>query len=86
MTKRDLYEIDDELSVTRELLADTKAILARLTAPDYKPEDNPDDEFRKKDIEDAETEQVKLEVDEAILLDTIKKKWPDLYHLYDPTQ
>ena len=80
----DLDEIDGELIVVRELLSELKIFLDQLTAPDYNPADNPDDEFRDQDIEDSKAEQMKLWKAEANLLEKIKRRWPDLYHLYHP--
>ncbi len=49
-------ELEGELHVYEEILKDAQENLAWLQRPDYKPEENPDDEFREKDIEDLETE------------------------------
>ena len=53
-----LREIEDEgeLHVYEEILKDAQEHLAWLTRPDYKPEQNPDDELRETDIEALEAE------------------------------
>ena len=53
-----LREIEDEgeLHVYEEILKDAQEHLAWLTRPDYKPEENPDDELRETDIEALEAE------------------------------
>jgi hypothetical protein len=48
-------EIDDfeaDIMQIEEMIDEDKEDLAKLTGPDYKPEDNPDDEFRDRDIEE----------------------------------
>lgn len=49
-------ELEGELHVYEEILKDAQENLAWLLRPDYKPEENSDDEFREKDIEDLEAE------------------------------
>ena len=46
----------DLIVIEKEILPDFREELAWLTSPDYKPEDNPDHEFRDEDIEFLEAE------------------------------
>ena len=49
-------ELEGELHVYEEILKDAQENLAWLQRPDYRPEENSDDEFLEKDIEDLEAE------------------------------
>lgn len=61
MATKDIFTFFDEVEgdihvMENELIPDLEKTLAYLTDPDYKPDDNPDHEYREQDIDDCEWE------------------------------
>ena len=52
--ERDIADLEVDIMQTEEMMAEEEEDLERLTSPDYKPEDNPDDDFRDQDIQECE--------------------------------
>jgi hypothetical protein len=48
--------VGDLLTIEQDILPDLRNGLTWLTRPDYKPEENPDDEYRAQDIEHLKAE------------------------------
>lgn len=49
-------QFDDEISYLEQLKRELQESLAALITPDYQPSENPDDEYRDRDIEELENE------------------------------